>query len=379
MFFFLFELSILLFALLLSGGGFLIVEYERISVETGEGEAFEWATFSKGNTRQFVKQAKKTDCMVEDNSSILPHPKSPYFSLPADYSTLLHPSSTRKTVCDRSLSNLRILIILHTLERYETRFAIRDTYGNFSAFNLQNNWTRFFLVGRPETKEEEAILRRENEQFGDIVVANVADGYFVSALKMLVALKFVSCFCPNAQLIIKADDDNYIRMKLLDSLISQQQSRHSNMFMGWCGNGSVLRPTGDSQHDFQVGLGEYTRNSYPPSCAGVLYALSMSVVRRMAHDCPRTCIGLNPREHDKVKGEPCLWRFEDLFVGSCVHFTQPDTQLVNVQYEWVLITSYSQYTSIEQPPHKHLLVTDILNYEQMSRVHSFYSKRQLLF
>ena len=51
----------------------------------------------------------------------------------------------------------------------------------------------------------------------------MSEGYYLLNLKMLVGYKYLSCFCGHADFIIKADDDNYIRMNLLDRVITQKQ------------------------------------------------------------------------------------------------------------------------------------------------------------
>ena len=69
---------------------------------------------------------------------------------------------------------------------------------------------------------------------------------------------------------------------------------------------------------------EYLENSYPPYMVGPLVVISVSTVRKMAVDCPYHCIGSNSLLQQR-SNYSCFWKFEDVFIGSCVAFADPDT------------------------------------------------------
>ena len=82
-----------------------------------------------------------------------------------------------------------------------------------------------FLVGRPNDRENLQKLTQENAKFNDIVVINIEEVYYSNpTLKMIIAFKFVSCFCPNANYFVKSDDDNFIDMHRLDILIARAEA-----------------------------------------------------------------------------------------------------------------------------------------------------------
>ena len=82
-----------------------------------------------------------------------------------------------------------------------------------------------FLVGRPNDKKGLHKLTQENAEFNDLVVINVEEVYYNNpTLKMIIAFKFVACFCPNAKYFAKTDDDNFIDMYHLDRSISRAET-----------------------------------------------------------------------------------------------------------------------------------------------------------
>merc|ERR1711879_422555 len=74
-------------------------------------------------------------------------------------------------------------------------------------------------------------------------------------------------------------------------------------------------------HKYQVTLQEYPDAIYPPFFQGASYFLSGSLLEYVTQVCPWHC------PHDKRSpllkkarsAKHCLWRFEDLFIGSCIN------------------------------------------------------------
>ena len=282
------------------------------------------------------------------------HWDAPIHALPP-YDQVLHPVSATSTVCDHSMEKLRVLVFLNRVSSFSVRNVLRQTYANFSpqavrSKNLAGNWARMFLVGKPSNEKEEKLLKSENKKFGDVVVVNVIEQYYHNpTLKMLVLFKFLSCFCPTAEYVIKSDDDNYIRLSSLDHLILEEQkkldvqmkddqtflgrifqpSRNIPMNLGRCGPFGPVRNMSSPYKKWYVSAKEYSEGPYPTFCLGALTVLSMSSVHQMALDCPHTCIGLEPENFKTNQEKPCNWKFEDAFIGSCVLYTQKNARIVH--------------------------------------------------
>ena len=265
---------------------------------------------------------------------------TPFDSMPPSHK-LLHKTSARERVCGFSKEVSRVLVILNRMGDYQRREAIRKTYGKFSQLRSSkltlnfSNWRKFFLVGKPTKKAEEKMLQEENELFEDVVVANVPEGYYkYPTLKMLIGLKFVACYCPNVKYFVKIDDDVYFEPEKVDAIIKIQEKSDKNSSANFTNRlpgalqrsmylGEVNRPNVSRSGKWGVNVSEYGKQIYPPHMRGGIVVLSMSAVRQMAVDCPYTCIGIDPEEFPQNNGSgSCLWTFEDVFIGSCFHYTQ---------------------------------------------------------
>ena len=341
------------------------------------------------------------ECLHQDNSKIMSHPKSPINSMPLK-SKLLHSISASNSICDTTMRKLRVILVLNRPSRSDLRQAIRETWSNFTIYSkssLIGSYTKFFLVGSPNDEEEEFTIKTENEKYNDIVVANVPEGYYNTTLKILIGMKFVSCFCPNAEYFIKADDDDYLRIKFLDKVIEEEQlqlnqrvkehNKNPNvipirlparLYMGGCGVNKVQRPDPDHKvkNSWQIPVAEYSEDTYPPYCGGPLYMFSMPALHEIARDCPHTCIGLDPRDYEENIQKPCFWKFEDTFIGSCAFFTRNDTTRINIQYRSAVLTGYKYYKErVDQV--KHVNVHGIRQYEHMIEAHEYYQERNLVY
>ena len=78
-------------------------------------------------------------------------------------------------------------------------------------------------MGRPDTKELERNIYRENSQFQDIIVLNASEGYYYTTAKMMIAIMVISKFCPDTKYVIKTDDDVYLRLAKLEQVVVKLQ------------------------------------------------------------------------------------------------------------------------------------------------------------
>ena len=81
--------------------------------------------------------------------------------------------------------------------------------------------------------------------------------------------------------------------------------------------GRQLPFRGPKHYKFTVTKTEYEYEKYPVYMRGNFYVLSMSIVHKLALDCPYTCTGRDPAEivNDK-DDDTCFWKFEDVFIGA---------------------------------------------------------------
>ena len=77
--------------------------------------------------------------------------------------------------------------------------------------NRNNNSTLLFFVGLPKDDIQSNWIiehvKKESETYGDIVLINFEDKYKNILRKALAMLRWAIDFCPNAEHVIRTDDD----------------------------------------------------------------------------------------------------------------------------------------------------------------------------
>lgn len=212
------------------------------------------------------------------------------------------------------------LVILVTSRPAEVRArqAIRISWGSKKSW-----WGKqvriLFLLGQPKERENSSLsIKEESILYGDIIQQDFLDTYYNLTLKTIMAFRWVTEFCPNAQYVMKTDSDVFINIgNLVKYLVDFKATE--NFFTGF--PMIEARCYRDVNSKAYVSREEYPFDIFPPYCSGLGYILDVRLAVRiyamMAH----------------VK----LIKFEDVYVGIClsilrVGVTFPkDTELFMLQ------------------------------------------------
>ena len=356
------------------------------------------------NIREVVSANIRNDClrrnMTLDEKT---NPGAPISFMPSGAHMVIK-TLTSFEGCKANVRNYRVLLILSRVESFELRSAIRNTYADFSKYSngsLRGNWTRFFLLGWPQSANETEKLLAEISDHKDIVVTNTKDSSKErgSTIKYLVGLKIASCFCPDAEYLIRVDDDSYILVRQTEKVLhlaqkevdswplrqlqqngSEQQARaehHVRFYTGFnCGMDEVYR-----SGFWALDPHEYPETKFPFNCKGVINILSMSAVHEMAVECPRHCIGQS-YEHTQVRSNrSCLYGIDDVFIGSCVSITQRNkTKAIKLKPEWgVMLLKFYFNVTEQRNASGDLLAHGYKTSDDMERVHKYYYDRKLVY
>ena len=66
------------------------------------------------------------------------------------------------------------------------------------------------MLGKPDSWEEQQLLKWESEHFEDIIQGDFGDSYHNLTYKNLMGKLWVTQFCTQAEFVIKTDDDVFI-------------------------------------------------------------------------------------------------------------------------------------------------------------------------
>ncbi|OWF39809.1 Beta-1,3-galactosyltransferase brn [Mizuhopecten yessoensis] len=176
--------------------------------------------------------------------------------------------------------NLTIMILIksyvkHTVQRY----AIRETWGRP---NLYPNVKVAFLLA--DVKRFQRHVETEVAVYNDVIQQDFADHYWNNTLKTIMGFNWVTVSCPEAKIIIFADDDHLIHMQnILAFLRSFPTEKLSKLYAGYLiKSGSVSRVT----VGMTISVNDYPYPYWPPYLRGGLFLMSQDMAQTFAMAFP---------------------------------------------------------------------------------------------
>lgn len=181
-----------------------------------------------------------------------------------------------RNVCRLNETDCVVIIVCSAVGNYEQRQAIRNTWGGKSE---KKNLRILFLVGLSSDTSLNERTRYESLEYGDMIIENFIDSYYNLTLKSIVLLKWVKLNCLTARYIMKVDDDVYLNVDNLFTLLKSELSITENVFLGklYTNEGPDRRK--DSK--WYVPEEVYPNEMYPQFLCGVGYLMSIDVAIRL--------------------------------------------------------------------------------------------------
>lgn len=116
------------------------------------------------------------------------------------------------TLCS-SVRNLNIIVIVHTSpDHKERRLSIRNTWANDAFYHHLGNVRTVFLLGKSKDQNIQNQIKEEFKRYGDLLQGDFIDDYHNLTLKGVMAYKWLTERCRNAELVLKVDDDISVDM-----------------------------------------------------------------------------------------------------------------------------------------------------------------------
>lgn len=156
----------------------------------------------------------------------------------------------------------------------ERRDVIRKTWANKTRHRASRLWKHIFVLGKTHDSELDKEIEQESSASNDVLVLDVAETYDNLVIKTFSGL-FWGLVHINPRLILKTDDDVYIRIPYL---ITWLELYATELFYGGfsIGDGQVRRSASQKNYVTKDCLDiEY----YPPYCSGPFYVVSARALR----------------------------------------------------------------------------------------------------
>ena len=192
-----------------------------------------------------------------------------------------HYHINRPDFCSRhKYANLIIIII--PSNHVQMRKVIRRTWHQRMVYR-NHTIGRLFIVGKQMSQAQQELVESESLHYKDMIQErDILDTYANLTYKMLMGLDWVSIYCPQAQYIIKLDEDSQMErpVKVVDYIINSKPSDSAVICFAKVGGiPPVIRNYGNK---WCVTRAQYPGNSYPEYCAGGGgYAMPTPVARQL--------------------------------------------------------------------------------------------------
>lgn len=188
------------------------------------------------------------------------------------------------------LSRVKVLIVVHSAVAYlHKRSAIRNTWANISILR-SNDMRIVFFVGLTRNKAIQYKVEQESLIYDDIVQGQFYDSYYNLTRKGRLWLRWVDEHCPEAETVLKVDDDVFVNTLLL-AKIYKLVLGHFDMTCDLRpkGGNGIFRNPGDK---WRVNMTDFSQYKYYPmdTCRGYFVLSSTDAIRTMYMVSKRTAI-----------------------------------------------------------------------------------------
>ncbi|PVD27881.1 hypothetical protein C0Q70_10456 [Pomacea canaliculata] len=191
---------------------------------------------------------------------------------------IIQPSPDAPTSCTNDTYIVALVASLPS--EASSRHTVRVTWGQAA---ITRTWPAavitaevrlFFFLGKPRTDAELQWIQKEAEDFQDLVVMDFEDTYRNLTLKTLAGLNWISQHCSQASFVLKADQDTFVHIPRLLTLLYTYQNVFRNALLGQV----MYNPPVVTSGKWAITEDEYPFSTYASFASGPCYLLDNTVV-----------------------------------------------------------------------------------------------------
>ncbi|XP_054607721.1 N-acetyllactosaminide beta-1,3-N-acetylglucosaminyltransferase 2a [Nothobranchius furzeri] len=196
-----------------------------------------------------------------------------------------------------------LLVVKSLIPHFDRRQAIRQTWGH-AGILANRTVVTVFLLGSTLLVESfpdlQGMLVHEGNFHKDLLQWDYRDTFFNLTLKEVLFLEWFSQHCPQAQYVLKGDDDVFVNtLRVLDFLDGLSEFKAKDLFIG-----DVISDAGpqrDKRLKYFIPESVFV-GEYPPYAGGGGYLLSGELALRLYN----------------VSQEVVLYPIDDVYTGMCL-------------------------------------------------------------
>ncbi|EZA49949.1 hypothetical protein DMN91_011836 [Ooceraea biroi] len=168
-----------------------------------------------------------------------------------------------------------VVIVMSAPTHLEARTAIRQTWGHFGQ---RRDMSVLFMLGTTLDPRIEAVLRKEQNMYNDVIRGRFVDTYSNLTLKTISTLEWVDSHCSEVRYLLKADDDMFINVPRLLAFVNKH-AKDRNVIFGRLAR--KWKPIRNRKSKYYVSQAQFQQSVFPDFTTGPAYLLSNDTVRRL--------------------------------------------------------------------------------------------------
>lgn len=196
-----------------------------------------------------------------------------------------------------------LLVVKSLVPHFDRRQAIRETWGRVGVLGNRTVAT-VFLLGNTLLMDHFpnllGMLSREAELHKDLLQWDYRDTFFNLTLKEVLFLEWFSQKCPQAQYVLKGDDDVFVNtFRVIDFLEGLSEDKDRDFFVGDVISNAI--PHRDKKLKYFIPESVF-EGRYPPYAGGGGYLYSGELALRLYN----------------VSRQVALYPIDDVYTGMCL-------------------------------------------------------------
>ncbi|XP_076641775.1 beta-1,3-galactosyltransferase 5 [Halictus rubicundus] len=168
-----------------------------------------------------------------------------------------------------------VIIIMSAPPHLEARTAIRQTWGHFGQ---RSDISVLFMLGATLDSRMEAILKKEQKTYNDVIRGRFIDSYSNLTLKTISTLEWVDSYCSKVKFLLKTDDDMFINVPRLQSFAIKHAKDRSVIYGRLA---KKWKPIRNKKSKYYVSRTQFKNAVFPDFTTGPAYLLSTDIVRKL--------------------------------------------------------------------------------------------------
>ncbi|KAH8353230.1 hypothetical protein KR084_009727 [Drosophila pseudotakahashii] len=178
-------------------------------------------------------------------------------------------------ICPRKGLLTKLLVLITSAVHHEAaRMSIRQTW---MFYGSRRDVGMAFILGRSTNKTLNKALEREEFVYRDLIRGHFVDSYNNLTLKTISLLEWTDLHCPKAQFLLKTDDDMFINVPKLMTLmttIKANRSIYGRRAENW-------KPVRNKWSKYHISFAQYGKATFPHFTTGPAYLITGDVVHAL--------------------------------------------------------------------------------------------------